>query len=405
MSNNPDELSAPFTGVLRQLVFSVYAPALLMSMCQGIALLMIPLYALELGANPGIAALIFSLFGLGNVLLDVPAGSVASRLGDKVTMIFGIGIMSLTAIGASLADTPFQLAVCAFFFGAALSTWLIGRLTFISDGVDEAHRGKAIATMAGLQRLGTFIGPVAGGVVATRFGFSVVFLIITCLSFVAVIFVFLFVRRGTAHLVEHDSIPSSVPRIIREHRHVFATAGLAMLMLTIVRASRQLLVPLWGESIGLDTAQIGYIVGAGSAVDMCLFPVAGYVMDNFGRRQVGISCISVLTIGLIAVPFSSSAMTLALAAILIGMGNGLGSGINLTLGADLSPVSNRGEFLGVWRLMADVGSFGGPLLIGFVITAFTLPAAFGVTTIAGITGVGLMFFLVPETRPARTPLP
>ena len=71
----------------RSLLFSVYLPAFLMSICQGSVLLVIPLFALDLGASVGVAALVFSLRGLGNMTADIPAGYAASRLGDKYTKI------------------------------------------------------------------------------------------------------------------------------------------------------------------------------------------------------------------------------------------------------------------------------------------------------------------------------
>ena len=40
---------------------------------------------------------------------------------------------------------------------------------------------------------------------------------------------------------------------------------------------------------------------------------------------------------------------------LSGLGNGFSTGIFMTLGGDFAPREGRGEFLGVWRLVGDVG--------------------------------------------------
>jgi hypothetical protein len=40
---------------------------------------------------------------------------------------------------------------------------------------------------------------------------------------------------------------------------------------------------------------------------------------------------------------------------LIAAGNGLGSGIVMTLGADTAPTRGRSQYLGAWRLCGDVG--------------------------------------------------
>ena len=174
-----------------------------------------------------------------------------------------------------------------------------------------------------------------------------------------------------------------------------------MLLLTMLRATRQLMIPLWGESIGLNTAEIGYITGAGAALDMCMFPVAGYVMDRWGRKPVAIACLAGLTLGLVMMPFTSHAIGLTIAAMVAGVGNGLGSGINMTLGADFSPAEHRGEFLGVWRLLSDTGSFGGPLLISGIIQVFLLTGAFAFAGVAGVAGIVVMRVWVRETLPGE----
>ncbi|MEK8227718.1 hypothetical protein NKG05_18855 [Oerskovia sp. M15] len=39
----------------------------------------------------------------------------------------------------------------------------------------------------------------------------------------------------------------------------------------------------------------------------------------------------------------------------MGFGNGIGSGILMTLGADVAPPDVRAQFLGIWRLFQDSG--------------------------------------------------
>ena len=46
----------------------------------------------------------------------------------------------------------------------------------------------------------------------------------------------------------------------------------------------------------------------------------------------------------------------------------------MTLGADFAPDVGRGEFLGVWRLISDIGQAGGPVVIS-VLTGLSSLAA------------------------------
>ena len=382
----------------RSLLFSVYLPSFFMSICQGSILLVLPLFSLKLGASAGLAAAVFSLRGLGNMCVDVPAGYAAARLGDKYTMLVGVGVMAVTGMLAGNAHSPAQLAVAALLFGGAMSTWLLARLTHISEAVPTHHRGKAISTMAGLQRFGNLLGPVVSGFVAQKYGYGQVFIgiaVIAACCFGLVIFGVRDNKRG--HHEASPNLVKLVPHILGNHHRIFLTAGVAILFLTILRAGRQLLIPLWGHGLHLNPADIGLVMGIAAGVDMTMFPMAGYMMDNWGRKFAAVACIGGLSLGIVLVPFTQGFLTLTLAAIIAGLGNGLGSGINMTLGADFAPPRERGEFLGVWRLTGDSGSFAGPIMMGYIANTFVLATAFTVTAGLGVIGMLIMIFLVKET--------
>lgn len=397
--SNTDQPKLMSTSELyRSLALPVFAPTFIMSACQSSVMLLIPLFALELGANPGIAAVIFAIRGLGNMVIDVPAGYAASKLGDKLTMLIGVGMMTLTAFAASFTQSTLVLSIIAFTFGAAMAIWLLARLTFISESIAVQQRGKAVSTMAGLQRFGGLAGPVSTGIIAASFGFEAAFLCIAIFSLSALILTLIFVRKNVkVDNPESPNLLKIVPHILSNHRHTFLTAGIAVSCCTLLRASRQLLIPLWGASIGLDTSEIGYIVGFSAAVDMTMFPIAGYLMDNKGRRYALMLCLGVLSVAIFLIPFSTSFITLLGCGLLAGFGNGLGSGINMTMGADFAPSSIRGEFLGVWRLMSDAGSFTGPLITGYIASSFMLAAAFPVSSAFGLLGIAIVMFGVKET--------
>jgi len=86
------------------------------------------------------------------------------------------------------------------------------------------------------------------------------------------------------------------------------------------------------------------------------------------------------------------------AAALIGLGNGLGSGTMMTLGADLAPPGATGEFLGLWRLVGDVGGVGGPLAVGVVADELGLDGSAVVIAGLGLAATLTLAFLVRETR-------
>jgi MFS family permease len=140
-------------------------------------------------------------------------------------------------------------------------------------------------------------------------------------------------------------------------------------------------------------------------VDMSMFFPAGFVMDRFGRKWASVPSFSIMALGILLVPFADSFWTLAGAGIVIGLGNGLGSGSMMTLGADLSPPEATGEFLGVWRLIGDFGAVLGPLAVGVVADQLGLRNGAYVLAGAGFFSSLILLLLVKETRLEPTPAP
>ena len=75
-------------------------------------------------------------------------------------------------------------------------------------------------------------------------------------------------------------------------------------------------------------------------------------------------------------------------AALVVAGNGLGSGIVMTIGADTAPVVGRAQFLGGWRLCGDIGGTSGPLAFSALAAVLPLAVACVVVGLVGLAGAG-----------------
>ena len=101
------------------------------------------------------------------------------------------------------------------------------------------------------------------------------------------------------------------------------------------------------------------------------------------------------------IPLTGSYVTLLIAGIVMGLGNGLGSGTMMTTGADLAPREGIGEFLSVWRLIGDVGHATGPWIVGEIAEASGLGLSAVVLAGVGYMAVAIFLWLVPETSQQR----
>ena len=384
----------------------VYVPAVCIAVGHQATLILLPLYVLEIGGGPAAAAAVLGMRGLGTMLADVPSGVAVTRLGDKTTMVAGTLTVALACGGFAFAGDPWTLGLFALVLGAGFGALMLGRLHYVARRCPAAYRGRAVTALAGIQRVGLFVGPVAGGLIAETFGFGfgAAFAAAAVLNVAGLVLIGVFVRRSRSGARGIAQPPLAViARIVRNHRHEFARGGLASVAMQFVRSARQLLIPLWGAAIGLDAASVGLAFGLSSALDAAMFYPAGWLMDFRGRKWSLVPSLAVLGASLTLLPFATTFWTYLAVVLLSGLGNGFGTGIIMALGADLSPRANRGEFLGVWRLLGDAGHAAGPFVLGAATGVLALGGTLAFAGVIGFAGAVVAAWLVPETL--RRPSP
>lgn len=397
MSEQAKADAVPAGSVYRRLLLPIYVPTLLSSVSLQALLVLLPLYVLERGGGAAFAALLIGLRGVGMLLFDLPAGVLLARLGDKPVLLAGIVAMTVSTALFALSDNPWLMSAAAIVSGMGFAAWMIGRQSYITDNCEIGERGRAIAAMAGTMRLGGFIGPAVGAVVAEAFGFVVAFIVLSASAAAAVLFVMSFSRNvppetqpGNAHL-------ANLKEIVTVNARVLSTGGAASLGLQLMRAGRILLIPLFGHFLGLNITAIGMIISLAAMLDAAMFYPAGMIMDHYGRKWASVPCLVFFAASLALLPLTQGYYSLLAVSLLAGFANGLGTGSLLTLGSDLAPAKGRKEFLGIWRFIGDIGHAGGPLMIGALINLATLGAATVATAGIGMVSAAVMYWFVDET--------
>lgn len=382
----------------------VYIPTFLISFGRGMLGPIMPLYVQSFADSYALVGLVLASQGLGTLLCDLPAGKLLNHLGQRRSMIVGLGLIALSYLAMSWAQSLVELFIYGLTAGVGGALWNISRHAYLAAVAPVHQRGRAIATFGGIHRLGSIAGPVTGSMVALL-GLRAPFAIFAGFTLLTLVFPIFFSGQG-AEAAQHTRSTGSYRGVLQSHGYVLLTAGGGQLCAQMIRSGRDIVIPLFGANVlGLDIQAIGWIMSIGTAVDMSMFFPAGIIMDRIGRKYTYVPCFAIQGIGMALIPFTTGFATLLAAVILIGLGNGLGSGTMMTLGADLAPRHALGEFLSIWRLIGDAGQSGGPLVMGAVAEALSLSPAIFVVAGIGLLAATVFALFVPETlnRPAPQP--
>ncbi|GAA2172601.1 MFS transporter [Arthrobacter parietis] len=386
---------------LRKIAVGAYGPSLLYGAATGSIIPVIVLSATELGADVATAALILTLTGIGSLVTNVPATLITSRFGERWALVAASLLCSAAMILALSAPNLAVFAAAIFMVGMAGAVFGLARQSYLTEAVPVHFRARALSTLGGVTRIGVFLGPFAGALAMSFLGLDGAYWVGAGATFVAAVLSFQVPELGgpRASLGQGTAAAAAAPptlqAIFRSHARVFGTVGLGVLLIAAVRATRQAVLPLWAQEIGLDPATTALIYGLSGAIDMLIFYPAGKVMDLYGRRWVAVPCMLIMGVSLLLLPLTRDALSLLAVALLIGFGNGIGSGIVMTLGADFSPSPGRPQFLGIWRLLTDVGTMAGPGTVSAVTAAASLAGGIWTTGALGLVGAVVLWLWVP----------
>ncbi|WP_353816268.1 MFS transporter [Agromyces sp. SYSU T00266] len=415
----------------RSIVLPAYLPTLLFSLGEGALVPVIPVVAVDRGASLALAGLIAAMLMVGGLVGDLPAGWLVARIGERAAMIGASALAVAGTLLALLVPTSWALAVGMFLLGLAAAVFGLARHAFLTSYVPARVRARALSSLAGVFRGGWAIGPfTAAAIIAWTGSATAVFwvLVAACAAVVAVLLVLPDPERvfgaavraraasvgdggGAADEQGRADAAGGIRHAVVAYRGVLARIGTGVGLLAALRASRTVIVPLWAVSLGMRPDAAALVIGIAATVDFALFYVSGHVMDRHGRLWSAIPGLVGLAVGHLVLSVThdvpGAVAWFTGATMLLGIANGLSSGVILTLGADLAPVSNPAPFLGAFRTIADAGGAAAPLAISAITSALSLIAAAAAMGVLGLLGAGMLWRWIPRyvPRAPRHPSP
>lgn len=420
LTMSTDELPFKWSSI----ALPAFLPTLLFSTGEGAILPIIPTVAHSMGATLAIAGLIASMIMVGEVFGDIPSGWLVARVGERTAMIGG-ALVAVVGLGiATFAPNPLVLGVGILLVGLSTAVFALARHAFMTSFVPERVRARALSTLGGTFRAGYFVGPLIASLVISLTGHtSSVFWIdiVGCLGAAIVLLIVkdpaealdaLRSQRSGAHQLrpgqqEVEDEARGLFATVWSNRGVLARLGTGAGLIGAIRASRQVILPLWAVSIGVSDSNTALIIGIAGAIDFGLFYTSGWIMDRWGRLASALPSMVGLGVAhlLLAISFGlpDRFVWFVTIAMFMSLANGVGSGILMTIGSDLADKSNPAPFLGAWRFTGDIGSAAAPVLVSVLTGLATIAIASGVMGVIGLVGAGMLLRYVPRyiTRPVR----
>jgi MFS family permease len=319
---------------------------------------LLPEYVDHLGLTKAEAGILSASYAAGTLLGSLPAGFVASRMGPRKTVIYGLLLLGVASFVFGFAGQIFLLDAARFIQGIAGALIWSGALTWLITTAPEEKRGSIIGTALGTAVAGALLGPALGaiaGSIGTGPVFSSVLVITALLALAASR---LPETRAPERQTLHEVLATLVSRPVLE-------AAAFVAVPSVMFGAIEVLVPLRIDALGGGHGVIaaGFILGA--ALEAMLAPLAGRISDRVGRRLPYVSGLAICAVAMVAIAVVETLGLVIGALILTALGAGLCFAPALTLISDTAEASDlhQGFAAGLsnmaWASGQVIGGIGG----------------------------------------------
>lgn len=387
------------SGVLRQLFWPVYAPTVLFGTAAAAVFSVQVLALLQFGAPAATATALIALVGILAVSFSMPAGVLIDRVGEPRAIAYSTVIVALflTLSGVALmlnsSTVSFGIFVAAMLLRVpAMAVWNLARQVLVATAIPAALRGRAMTGLGGSQRAGALLGPLcAAGLLLILPLWSVYFFAAACVAVAYLCatrapvsdknrFAGEPVGQSAANSAARSADTESANDKVRWSAVLII--GCSIMILSAMRVLLPVLLTLLGVALQLAPSQIALLLAIGAAVELLFMVPGGWFKDHVGRIATLFLCLVSFGGGYIILAFSNTFTGMLLGVLVISVGNGFGAGINMTIGADLSPARGKAKFLGLWAMFSGAAAVFGPGTVAALLALqslqfvmFAVPAA------------------------------
>ncbi|MFQ5968423.1 MAG: MFS transporter [Acidimicrobiia bacterium] len=331
-----------------------------------------PGYLQDLGASEVQIGVVVGVASLTSIAARPWVGQASDTRGRRPLILLGnaINVLALFLYLTVSSIGPW-LYVVRIIHGIGIGILFPVLFTYAADVVPEDRRTQGLALFGVSGLLPIALGGVIGDLVLGLWDFQALFM--TALSFAIIALLLSLSLRETVKMGESSAVPRrGFFRALGDRRllPLWFIIGVFALVLT----SYFIFLKTFIGETGIGSVGLFFAVYAVTAI--LLRVSLGWLPDRVGPRRVLYPSFGALALGFLVLAGTGSALHIALAGMLSGIGHGFGFPILLTMVVDRATDAERGSAVALFTTEIDLGLLiGGPVL-GAVIDVWGYSAMF-----------------------------
>jgi multidrug resistance protein len=345
------------------------APLLIMialiMMGNGVVSPILSIYAQTFGVASTLVGTLITIYGIGRLMANLPAGILSQRIGRRPMLFVGPLIVAGSSAAAAMTGDFGWLLFWRLIQGVGSGIYMTASLAAIADISPPAHRVGNMALYQAALQGGAMIGPAFGGYVAAWFGYAAPFWALAVVGLLASLTAVSSFEDTLSKAEAGKPLPSSVSK-----RGMMTVPFTAVCVLTcVIFFSRvvslyQLVPQIAAERLHLDVGVIGAALTFCGLVNFVILPVSPWTIEKFGARGVVGGSTFLTVAGLLLLYVADTQTVFWLAILVFGIGGGIAYPAISAFTVGCLPRERYGAGMGMQRTFGDAGFVFGPVIAG-----------------------------------------
>ncbi len=357
----------------------------------GVLIPLTPLFAAgTLGADEVGVGITVGAFSITALLLRPVAGRAADLRGRRPLLIWG-ALLAAAAVAAHLLATDLWILIgLRLILGVAEAFFFVAGFTMVADLAPPGRAGEALSYNSLALYLGIAFGPGVGEWLLATGGYTLAWIGGAALALVAGL-----IPIAMSETADRTADPGPMrilhgPSVLPALGLFTGVAGMAGFLAFVALYVQDLDMQGSGPVLLL----FGLIV-VGTRVLFAKLP------DRVPAFRLAAAALALIAVGLAVLATQQSAIGLYVGAALAALGVAFTTPAFFRAIVDRAPASERGTAFGTTSGFLDLAFGGGPVLVGLVAGASSIPAGFGVA--AALAAAGAAGTAVAAVRDSRRP--
>lgn len=363
----------------------------------GVVIPVLPVFVREFGVGFVEVGAVISAFALMRLVAASFVGRLVDRLGERVILSSGIGIVAVSTALTGLAGGYAEVLLWRGLGGVGSAMFSISAMSLLLATTSPTLRGRAVGFYQGGFLLGGMTGPAIGGFLAA-ISLRAPFFFYAGTLLIAGVIGILLLRAPSRH-VRDDPAAHAPPlpfRVVLSDRRYRAAIVANLAVGWSSFGVRTALIPvLIVEVLHESTVWTGIAIAVAALAQTIALAPAGRFVDRVGRRPAIIGAFTAAGVVMMAIPFAGDIWTLIALVSAYGVASAfMGTAPAAAVGDAAG--GRTGQPVALFSAVSDVGAIVGALVAGLLVDALSFHAAFATALILLIAAAAYALLRMPS---------